>query len=75
MPSMNVNSLLDGDTLWRGHSPHHGPDRGMADRVARQPTGYAALDTVLPRGGWQRQAHGSFRHIPAVPPAAPSPAR
>ena len=56
MPSMNVNSLLDGDTLWRGHSPHHGPDRGMADRAARQPTGYAALDTVLPRGGWPDQA-------------------
>lgn len=44
-----LDRLLDARTVWRGtHAP--------APRDSPQPTGHAALDAVLPQGGWPDHA-------------------
>ncbi len=45
----DLQQLLASQTLW-----HAG--RGSASGVAGEPTGHAALDALLPQGGWPRRA-------------------
>ena len=45
---VSLDTLLAGRRLWRGQS--------SPPPVAREPTGHAALDAVLPGGGWPEAA-------------------
>jgi hypothetical protein len=42
--AVQLSSLLDARQVWRGHAPEV--------PVGEQPTGWQALDAVLPSGGW-----------------------
>ncbi len=48
-----LHPLLDSGRLWRGQA---------RQRVATLPTGFAALDAVLPGGGWPRAAVSEVLH-------------
>ena len=45
-----LEELIDGQQVWRGQSAKHGFHEGAAAPL--QPTGFDALDDVLPTGGW-----------------------
>ena len=45
-----LDELIDGQQVWRGQSARHGFHEDASTPL--QPTGFAALDAVLPTGGW-----------------------
>lgn len=51
---VGIDGLLDGRRLWKGRSTRLAP--------AAHPTGHAALDAVLPGGGWPAAAVSEILH-------------